>query len=135
VSRESGVGSRSEIAKKPVAPIAGADLIAACAAVVDELRLSRNLIATLTSENLALKSRLETEKRVTNIQTELLGTRQSENEALRTSLAAKNDTIAAKDLVIASQDRLAETQKKQPQSPLKRIGDILIGVAAGVILK
>ncbi|MEJ7624079.1 MAG: hypothetical protein WKF34_08790 [Pyrinomonadaceae bacterium] len=107
----------------------------ACAAAVEELQTSRTMIDALEIENASLNTRLETEKRLTAIQSELITTHTSEADALRTALAAKNETIAAKDLVIASQDRLAETLKKQRQSPLKRIGDILIGVAAGIILK
>jgi septal ring factor EnvC (AmiA/AmiB activator) len=109
-------------------------LASACAAVVDELAASRTLIDTLENENAALKQRLDTEKRATALLTELNETRRSETEALRTALAAKNETLTAKDAVIASQDKLIETLKRKKSSPWKRIGDVLIGVGLGVLL-
>ena len=109
-------------------------LASACAAVVDELAASRTLIDTLENENAALKQRLDTEKRATALLTELNETRKSETEALRTALAAKNETLTAKDAVIASQDKLIETLKRKKSSPWKRIGDVLIGVGLGVLL-
>ena len=109
-------------------------LASACAAGVDELTASRTLIDTLENENAALKTRLETEKRTTALLTELNETRKSETEALRTALAAKNETLTAKDAVIASQDKLIETLKRKKSSPWKRIGDVLIGVGLGVLL-
>jgi uncharacterized protein YicC (UPF0701 family) len=109
-------------------------LASACAAVVDELAASRTLIDALENENAALKQRLDTEKRATALLTELNETRRSETEALRTALAAKNETLTAKDAVIASQDKLIETLKRKKSSPWKRIGDVLIGVGLGVLL-
>jgi septal ring factor EnvC (AmiA/AmiB activator) len=110
-------------------------LASACAAAVDELTASRTLIDTLENENAALKTRLETEKRTTALLTELNETRKSETEALRTALAAKNETLTAKDAVIASQGKLIETLKRKKSSPWKRIGDVLIGAAIFAILK
>ena len=66
---------------------------------------------------------------------ELNETRRSEAEALRLAVAAKNDVISAKDLVIGSQERLIGTLQKKKSSPWKRVGDVLIGIAAGVLLR
>ena len=100
-----------------------------------ELEKSRVLIAALESENTALKERLETEKRTAEILTELAGTHKSESEALRSAIAAKNETIAAKDAVIASQDKLIAALKQKKSSPWRRLGDVLIGAAVFAILK
>lgn len=107
----------------------------ACAAAVDELKASRVLIDALESENTALRSRLETEKRATQLLEELNATRKSETDALRRALDAKNETIAAKDAVIASQDKLIETLKSKKQSPWKRVLDILVGVGVGAVVR
>ena len=73
--------------------------------------------------------------RPTSLLTELNETRKSETEALRTALAAKNETLTEKEAVIASQDKLIETLKRKKSSPLKRIRDIVIGVAIFALLK
>ena len=100
-----------------------------------ELEKSRSLISSLESENRLLSARLETEKRTTDILTEINETRKSETDALRSVVGAKNETIAAKDAVIVSQDKLVEALKKKKTSPWRRVGDILIGVAALAIFK
>ena len=110
-------------------------IVKACAAVVDELKASRVLIEALETESAELKTRLETEKRTTAILTELNETRKSESEAMRAAMTAKNETITAKDQVIASQDKLIAALKNKKPSPLRRIGDILIGAAVFAILK
>ncbi len=89
----------------------------------------------LESENALLKERLETEKKTSALLAELNETRKSEGDALRNAIAAKNETLLAKDAVIASQDKLIETLKTKKSSPWKRFGDILIGVAAGMVLR
>lgn len=111
------------------------DAINSCSAATGELRASRELIAALDDENSVLKARLETEKRTTELLAELNETRRSEAEALRLAVAAKNDVISAKDLVIGSQERLIGTLQKKKSSPWKRVGDVLIGIAAGVLLR
>lgn len=100
-----------------------------------ELKRSRVLIRNLDEENLALRQRLETEKGAAGLLTELNETRRRESDALRATVAAKNETIAAKDAVIASQEKLVTTLKNQKQSPWRRLGDILIGAAAVFILR
>ncbi|MFZ1702144.1 MAG: hypothetical protein WBO10_02900 [Pyrinomonadaceae bacterium] len=112
-----------------------ATLTAACAAAVDELKASRTLITALDAENASLRSRLDTERELNSILTELNVTRKSESEALRKTVEAKNETIAAKDAVIASQDKLVEALKTKKPSPWRRLGDILIGAAAIAVLK
>ena len=107
----------------------------ACAAAADELKASRVLIGALERENGLLKERIETGKQLTDGLTELNRTRKSEAEALRTAVAAKNETIAAKDTVITAQDKLIETLKRKKNSPWQRIGDVMIGVAAAMIIR
>jgi len=110
-------------------------LIQACTAAVGELSASRELISALDAENAALKERLDTEKRATQLLGELNETRKSETEALRAAIAAKNEALTAKDAVIASQDKLIGTLKQKKSSPWKRLGDVLIGVGVGVLLR
>lgn len=119
----------------PPAHAGGSDIIAACAAAVDELKASRDLISALDAELASQRSRLETERRINAVLTELNETRRSESEALGRAVAAKNETIAAKDALLASQEKLIETLKAKRSSPWRRIGDILIGAAAIAVLK
>ena len=107
----------------------------ACAAAVNELKASRVLIDALESENAALKTRLETEKRAAQMLEELNATRKSEADALRKALDAKKETIAAKDDVIVAQEKLIELLKRKKSSPWKRVMDVLVGVGVAVILK
>ena len=120
---------------QPPATAGGSDLIAACAAAIDELKASRTLLDALDAENASLKSRLETEKRTTAILTELNETRKSETDALRKAIEAKTETIAARDTVIATQDKLIDALKTKKPSPWRRLGDILIGAAVIAVLK
>lgn len=110
-------------------------MIDACAAAVEELKKTRLLVSALDDENKLLRTRLETEKATTKILADLNETRRSEADALRATVAAKNETIAAKDAVIARQDALVDSLKKKKTSPLRRIGDVLLGVAIFAILK
>ena len=107
----------------------------ACAAAVSELEASRRLIDLLDRENALLKDRLETETRTTAILTALNASRKAESEALRKALTAKTETLAAKDEVIAAQQKLIDSLKVKKSSPWKRVGDILIGVAAGGLIR
>ena len=93
------------------------------------------MIGLLDRENELLKDRLETEKRASSLLAELNESRRAENEALRNAIAAKNETILAKEAVIAGQEKLIEALKNRKPSPWKRMGDVLIGVAAGMVLK
>lgn len=99
-----------------------------------ELQRSRLLIDALEGENAALNERLDTEKRATAILTELNETRKRETDALATVIAAKNETIAARDAVMTTQDKLIDALKKKKPSPFRRIGDILLGAAAAIVL-
>jgi hypothetical protein len=103
--------------------------------LVEELKAARVLIERLDAANGALRERLETEKRQTELLRELNETRKSEAAALVGALEAKNQTIATKDAVIGSQEKLIETLKRKKSSPLKRVLDVLVGVGVGVILK
>jgi len=110
-------------------------MIAACNAVADELKASRELIDALEKENVALIARLATEKQTTALLMELNETRKTETDALRSAIAAKNEALTAKDRVIAAQDKLIETLKRKKSSPWKRIGDVLVGVGIALVLK
>lgn len=110
-------------------------LVAACAAAAEELAASREANAALEMENAALLSRLSDEKRMNDLLTELNETRRKEADALRQTIDAKNETIAAKDAALKAQDELIAKLKGKRSSPWKRIGDILIGVGAAVLLK
>ena len=69
-----------------------------------------------------------------DVLTELNETRKAESEAIRSTLAAKNEALTAKDAVSASQDKLIETLKRKKPSPWKRLGDVLIGIGIGTLL-
>jgi len=112
-----------------------ARVVQACSAAVGELKASRILIEALDVENASLRSRLETEKRLTATLGELNETRKSETESLRIAITAKNETLAARDAVIERQDKLIGTLKAKRPSIWRRVGDILIGAGAAVILK
>ncbi len=110
-------------------------MVNACAAAVEELAVTRKLAEVLDRENTALRERLDTAKKTEALLNELDTTRRSENDALRAALSAKNETIAAKDKAIEKQDAVIAELKRKRSSPLKRLGDILIGVAVTAILK
>lgn len=82
-----------------------------------------------------MKDRLETETRNVAILSEINASRKAESDALKTALAAKTETLSAKDEVIAAQQRLIDSLKAKKSSPWKRLGDILIGIAAGAVLR
>jgi len=107
----------------------------ACSAAVNELKASRRLIELFETETALLKERLSTEKHTTSLLLELTATQKAESEALRNALNAKNETVAAKDKVIETQSKLVDALNKKKTSPWRRIGDVLIGVAAGMVLR
>ena len=125
----------SAFTPKGVTPAPDDVLLSACAAAVEELSATRRLVEALERENELLKDRLDTEKRASSLLTDLSESRRAENEALRSAIAAKNETIVAKDAVIESQERSITALQKRKFSPWKRLGDVLIGVAAGAILR
>ncbi|MEP7075393.1 MAG: hypothetical protein ABI878_06250 [Acidobacteriota bacterium] len=124
VSRQKAEGSRQST-----------DLIGACAAAVEDLRATRELAASLETENAALKKQLDTATQSIDLLTELDVTRKSETDALRETVAAKTQAIAAKDSVIESQDKLISALKSKKSSPWKRLGDVLIGVGIAAVLR
>lgn len=93
------------------------------------------MIGLLERENTLLTERLSTEKRISQMLTEMNESRRAENEVLRMAFAAQKETIAAKDALIADQKKLHAALKKSASSPWKRLGDVLIGVAAGIVLR
>lgn len=125
-------GTRAAIEKKDFSQ---RDVIDACAAAAEDLAKTRRLAAALENENKTLSDRLETANRSSAIFKELNETRKSDTEALRTSVAAKNETIAAKDAVIVRQEELVRELKNKKTSPWKRLGDVLLGVAIFAVLK
>ena len=102
---------------------------------MEELSATRRLVDVLERENELLKERLDTEKRATSLLSELSESRRAENDSLRNAIAEKNETIFAKEVVIANQEKLIAALQKRKSSPWKRIGDVLIGVAAGTMLR
>lgn len=103
-------------------------------AAANELEKTRVLVGELETENQLLTERLMTEKMATTLLTELNQTRSRETEALRVTIAAKNEVITAKDAVIATQDKLIVTLKRNKSSPWKRLRDVLIGAGTVVLL-
>lgn len=100
-----------------------------------ELERSRQLTTALDAEIRGLNERLTAERSANALLTELNATRRSESEAMRVTVEAKDKAIAAKDRVIETQDRLVETLKAKKPSPWRRLGDFLIGAAAGALLR
>lgn len=110
-------------------------IAAACSGAADELAASRRLTALLESENALLKQRLETEVRRSQLFEELARTQAAGSDALRETVKAKNDALAAKDALIAAQDKTIASLSAKKSSVWKRLGDILIGAAAGALLR
>ena len=108
---------------------------AACNAAAEELKATRRLVELIERENALLKDRLETEKRSASLLAELNASRRAETDALRETVAAKNEALLAKDAAIDTQARLINSLKAKRPSPWKRLTDILIGAAAGAILR
>ncbi len=112
-----------------------AAILGACSAAADELSRTRVLVSALESENAAVKARLESEQKIASVVEQIATSRAAESAALRAAVKAKDETIAAKDALVANRNALIETLRKKPRSPLKRIGDILIGAAIFAIFK
>jgi hypothetical protein len=110
------------------------DATAACMAAAIDLEKTRQLAASLDAENAALRSRLETGERMNEVLTELNAARRDETQALRTALAAKDETVRAKDAALAAQDKLIAELKARRPSMLRRVGEIAIGAVAGAVL-
>jgi hypothetical protein len=110
-------------------------MLSACNAAAEELRASRILIDALETENASLQTRLGTEKRAKELLTELNESRRAETEALKITLASKNETIAAKDAAIAAQDKLIANLKTKKRSTWARVADVAIGAAIGIVLR
>ena len=116
-------------------------IVLACATAASAQQKSENvaarddLIAALETENAALRSRLEAEKTITSLLTELNETRKSETESLGKALRAKDEVVAAKDAVITLQEKQIAELKKRKTSVLKRLADVLLGVAVGGLLR
>lgn len=100
-----------------------------------ELEKTRELVTALDAENASLRSRLETERQITTLLSELNITRKGEADALRATVTSKNETISAKEAVIASQDKLIVALKQNKPSPWRRLGDIVVGAAVLLVLK
>lgn len=110
-------------------------IINSCAAAAEDLAQTRKLVEVLDTQNGLLKERLVTEKRSTATLLELNENRKAETQSLRETVAAKNEAIAAKNEVINSQDKLITALQSKKSSPLKRLGDVLIGVAVMALFR
>ncbi|HBR57613.1 MAG TPA: hypothetical protein DEA22_09105 [Blastocatellia bacterium] len=110
-------------------------LVAACAAAVEELKQSRELLTALEKENEFFRLRLETEKERAAILAELVDTRKKENAAQAAALDARRGEAEALRAVIAAQGELVTALRKKKRSPLARIGDVLLGAGLIAILK
>lgn len=110
-------------------------LTQACSGAVRELEAARRLTDLLERENALLKDRLETERRTSALLAELNAARRAEAEALRSALAASSKTLDAKDEAIAAQRKLIDSLRSKRSSPWKRLGDFLMGVAAGALVR
>lgn len=100
-----------------------------------ELERSRTLIASLEAEMRAVNDRLGAERSANALLTELNATRRAESDALRVAADAKDKALAARDRAIDAQSELVEKLRNKKPSPWRRLGDILIGVAAGALLR
>jgi len=109
--------------------------VASCAGAARELSAVRELNLRLESENVQLKSSLETADRLSATLTELNAARKAETDALRSASAAKDEVIAAKAAVIDTQIKLIDTLKRKRSSPWQRVADILIGAGAVLVLR
>lgn len=109
--------------------------LAACAAAADELAAARNLIELLEKNRQLLEARLETEKRIADLALQLAESRRLETMALRQAADAREETIAALAARIEAQEKMIADLKKRKTSVWKRLGDVMIGVAAGAILR
>lgn len=104
-------------------------------AAANEIETSRRLITLLEEENALLKKRLATEIEVSKVLNQLAEGRRLEAEALRKAAEAKDETIAALKQQTETQEKIIAELKRRRSSPLRRIGDVLIGIAAGMILR
>jgi hypothetical protein len=104
-------------------------------AAANEIETSRRLITLLEEENALLKKRLATEIEVSKVLNQLAESRRLEAEALRKAAEAKDDAIAALKQQTETQEKIIAELKRRRSSPLRRIGDVLIGIAAGMILR
>lgn len=104
-------------------------------AAANEIETSRRLITLLEEENALLKKRLATEIEVSKVLNQLAESRRLEAEALRKATEAKDETIAALKQQTETQEKIIAELKRRKSSPLRRIGDVLIGIAAGMILR
>lgn len=114
---------------------AASGVVEACAAAVEELVKSRELLTVLEKENELLRVRLETEKEMMALLAELTEIRKQENAALVEALTARRGEAAAQGAVIAAQDELITALRKRKRSPLARIGDVLLGAGIIAILR
>ena len=119
----------------PSSAIRAVDPLPACAAAAEELADTRRFANALDAENTALRTSLDTERRLNASLTELSEARRREGDALRNAVTAQAETIAAKNDAIAAQRRLIDELKPRRSSLLRRIGDIAIGIAAGALLR
>lgn len=102
---------------------------------LDELELQDKVITAQDKLITALNDRLSTEKEKSALALELAEARKREAEAQRIAAGSAVEAIAAKDKIIANKDEQIEILKKKKPSILKRIGDVMLGVAAASLIR
>lgn len=130
--------SSAESSPKPATLASEPDarnVVSPCAAAVEELAAIRRLVSALENENAGLRGRLETARRLEAVLIELNAERRGETDALRAAIAAKDKEIEAKDTAMKQQTEMISELKKRKSSPLKRLGDVLAGIAIAAILR
>lgn len=86
-------------------------------------------------ENRLLRDRLAVSKRLEDGLSALNETRDKEAETLRRAIAAKDRIILEKNTAIVKQEEIIAELKRRKDSPWKKVGYILVGIAAASILK
>lgn len=86
-------------------------------------------------ENRLLRERLAVSKRLEDGLSALNETRDKEAETLRRAIEAKDRIILEKNTAIVKQEEIIAELKRRKDSPWKKVGYILVGIAAASILK
>jgi len=110
-------------------------IVGACAAAANELAETRRLVEVLEAENRLLRERLAVSKRLEDGLSALNETRDKEAATLRKAIEAGERAIREKDAAIEKQEEMIAELKRRKNSPWKKVGYILVGIAAASILK
>lgn len=110
-------------------------LAAACSQAADELSAVRAFAASLESQARELRTALAAERELNALLTELAATQKAQTKALTATIDAKNEALDAKGRTIAAQEELIGNLKQKRSSIWRRVGDVLLGAGAAIILK